>query len=735
MAGQVFNLGDQTKVVKTNDKAGEYAEQNLKDTALAAPQTTVGLGSASGTLSAIKELLSSAALAELRSAGDTDALSKLTEFAEEVILTPDNLESDLVNQQKNATIFNGKLWDALRTMAKASNSGDLSEAVLDFAKAVANNAAKDEILTSLSANFKYLAREAAPSKAVSEELMKASESLLGPDAPRNYQALKSTLVRLVNYTNESLLLDDKTQNLLPLIIHNMSRYSDDPTALRKSFDTLLNIFDSVNFNENALKELARIAAGPKESRTETSDTGTTSKNTENTSGLPQANPAEKAEGIPLNRNNEAYENSPVNGKGQPVNADTRESEALPQNGDVSQSKASSQEGARRENVLILDGEKTLGDALAMRKGSTETSPPEEQRAFSMKPAVSFEGVTPEEIDAMTPQQARQMVRSSLEKLFDDFILSSDLPADVKASSVINSKAVTEQNNMENITGLLAIGIKSMAARLDTVRLKDVLSGIDPHNGSASIKLVLASVTPNTPAMAEALDTIIGHYDKTGDLSSLINRLETILNAIDDPEKKIPLAHMLNETLSELAMDENSNYSPPTSLDTLADFLVKNINDTALQSLTAMNRGDMVRNMLTNPGAFNPLMHFFVPLDAFGMRAFAEVWVDKNDESAPKVKGQNGIEDTNHIFMCFDMENVGYFEMEMFARGQNLSVMLLCPEGTEKTFAPLKGAIPRIAAASGYSTGAAIIDTLYRRRDLDAVFPELKKRRGNLDAKA
>lgn len=595
-AGEVFNLGDQTKVIKTNSRTDEFAEQDLKDMELATPSSAGGTGGVSDTLDAVKELLGKAAFAALAEKGDTNALNKLTEFAQEVILTPEELVSDLTNQQQNATIFSGKLWDTLRLLAQSSNSEDMFSAVIDFARAAANNAQKNEILSSLSANFRYLASELAPSKAVSEELMKASEALVSPDAARNYQALKSTLVQLVNYTGESLLLDNKTQNLLPLIIHNMSRYSDDPSALRQSFDTLLNIFDNVNFSENAL------------------------------------------------------------------------------------------------------------DSMAAASGAKAAEP--------------------------------SAIRTALEKLFDNFILQADLPRDVKASSVIDSTVIAEQNKLESTANLLAAGIKSMAARLDTVRLKNTLSGIDPENGSASIKLALASVTPNTPAMAEALDTIISHYDKTKDLSGLIDRLGTILNGIEDADKKIPLAQVLNQALSKLAQEEGSNYSPPTSLDTLADFLVKNINDTALHSMISMNQNDIAKDMLTNPGVFNPLMHFFVPLDAYGMRAFAELWVDKNaDRQEVPLSGEGDEDDTNHIFMCFDMEDVGYFEMEMFAKGSNLSVMLLCPEGEEKTFAPLREAVPRIAAASGYTVGTTIVDTLYRRRDLNTVFPSLRKKRGNFDAKA
>lgn len=730
VAGQVFNLGDQTKVIKTNSRTDGYAEQDLKDMGLAMPKPSSELGNISGTIDVVKELLSSQAFSALAAKGNEAALSKLTEFAEEVILKPENLESDLVNQQKNATIFSGKLWDALRYMTKAAGSEDLSGAVLDFAKASANNAAKDEILSSLSSNFKYLSKELAPNKAVAEELMKASEALAGPDISRNYRALKSTLIKLVNYTSESLLLDNRTQNLLPLIIHTMSRYSDDPSALRRSFETLLNIFDNINFGEKSLNELNRILspetentaeeAGISQSKANASVQGTERKTADMTAfrqneSVGISEEVQSGSIYSGGRGESIYGNVRSGTQPEEVQSE-RNAYGGTEDGKMAYTpeKAVSEVHNRHENT---EGDVQLREAPAAKLQNARTHSNEREYGYSRSD---------------TPQGR---IRTSLEKLFDDFILKTNLPTEVKAASVINKSVIAGQQELDRTTKLLTIGIQNMSSRLETSVLKNVLSSIDPHKGSESIKLVLASVTPNTPAMADALDSVIEHFDKTGDLTDLIDRLGRILDSVDNVDKKIAMAQVLNETLSDMAKEAGSNYTPPTSLDTLADFLVKNINDTALQSLTSMNQGDIVQNMLTNPGAFNPLMHFFVPLDAYGMRAFAEVWVDKNDGRDPRVTSTFDGEDVNHIFMCFDMENVGYFEMEMFAKGKNLSVMLLCPEGTEKTFKPLSAAVPRIAAASGYTANTAIVDTLYRKRDLNTVFPDLNKRKGNLDAKA
>ena len=598
---QVFNLGDQTQIVKTNDRTEDYNEQNLKDTLLNMPSSAGGAGDVSSAIDMAKELLGKATLAALRESGNEDTLNKLTEFAEEVILSPEKLMQDLVNQQEGATIYGGKMWDALRSMLKTlggSSSEDLKAAITDFAKASANNAAKGEILDSLSANFKFLSEKLAPSKAVADELMKASEALKGPDAARNFLAIKSTLVQLVNYTNESLLLDNNSQNLLPLIIHNMSRYSDNPAALKESFSAILNIFENMNFTPGELQMLA--------------------------------------------------------GKTGAAGADINS------------------------------------------------------------------------------------IREALAKLFDKHILSSDMPQEVKNASLMSSAELDRQNHLESMKNLLTLGIKNMSERLDAERLKNTLSGLDPNKGTESVKLALASMTPNTPAMADALDAIIGDFEESGDLQALVDRLADIIDSIEDMDKKFPLAQSLNSSLEVLAEKQGVNYKPPTSMDMLADFLVINLNDKTLQSMITANRSDMVQSMLTSPGVFSPLIHIFAPLDAFGMRAFAEMWIDRNaDKSWDRTEKDiaEGGGETSHLFMCFDMEDIGYFELEMYAKDTNLSVMLLTPEGMERTFAPLKAAVPRIAANSGYTVGTTIVEPLYQKRNLNSIFPQLNERRGNLNAKA
>lgn len=179
----------------------------------------------------------------------------------------------------------------------------------------------------------------------------------------------------------------------------------------------------------------------------------------------------------------------------------------------------------------------------------------------------------------------------------------------------------------------------------------------------------------------------------------------------------------------MALAEGIVYKPPTTMENMLDFLVKNINDPSLKSLSAMNRGEMLQGLLTSPGVFSPLLHFLVPMNMDGTKAFGELWAD------PDAGGGKDGESDKHLFLCFEIEDAGYFEMELYAKGKNINVSLLCPAGSERQYMPLKEFIPQIAAVNGYNAEKMIISPLKKKRDLNRVFPKLNDRKTALNVSA
>ncbi len=594
--GQVFDLGNQTQIVKTNDRGGDNANQDLKDEGgsvlMRSPADSIK--NAISALNTAKALLSAETLTFIKESGDTETLSKLTEFASEVMLSPENLSEDMAAQQKSSTIFGDKLWGVLKNIIDMTGSKSLEAGAADFAKAAADLSSRKEIIRSLSANFKFLATEAAPGKAVSDELMAASKALAGADAEKSFAALKPTLLKLLGYTERSLLLTDDTKNLLPLIVHSMSRYTDSPDALRDSFESLLSLAANLEFTPEQSEKL----------------------------GIdPQKTPAE-----------------------------------------------------------------------------------------------------------------------NLKELFDSYVIKNEYLTDsAKSSAMFSRELAGHEEQMRSNVNLLAAGAKHMTARISPEEITRIISTVDFTQGAEAMRKVLGSVIPNTPAMRNALQSIFDELEQTGDLDKTVERLNIVLESVDiGSETAIKLAQGLNSALSEMVKSGSYTVSRETSMEVLTDFLTKNINNSFLHTLSGMNSGDMVQNMLTTPGVLTPLLHQFVPLDAFGMRAFGEMWIDPNaDELVENEKNsKRAVGETagNHMFLCFDIENTGYFELEIYEKNKSMSVMLLCPEKLENAFAPIKETIPKIAEANGYKVTASIVGAVREKRSLDKVFPKLSEPKNSLNLK-
>ncbi len=563
---QVFDLGNVDYINKTNVRDEQLGEQNLKDQTGGAgfPKLQAAIAK-DPALSAVllKGLVGTDSLSVIRSTGDAELLNKVTEFANEILLSPEQLADDMLRQQDEATMFSGKIWGALKDMISGlsdSSVGDeVGMAVLDFLKAASSANSRDDILNSISSSLRYLAGETAQSKQLADLLMQTADRLNA----ENFNVVKKDISALVNYLEKSLLLNDKTQNLLSLITYNMSRFNGDSSALGESFQAVLNM-------------------------------------------APDAETADK-----------------------------------------------------------------------------------------------------------------------LNMLFTKFIEESNIPSDIKLAALKDNPSAAAQRSMTMLTERLADAIKFGANGISPEELSSLLSGIDESGGTASLRKILSEVLPDN--MKGGLNTLLRNFEQTKDLNGLIDHLSTIVERVDNMDNKIILAQSINLVLSEMAQAAGVDYRPPTTMENMLDFLVKNINDPSLKSLSAMGRPEMLQGLLSAPGVFTPLLHFMVPMNMDDMKAFGELWVDP-DAGTDSETGESD----SHLFLCFEIEDTGYFELELYARGKSINVALMCPEGRQRDFLPLKEAIPTLASACGYKAEKTMIEPLRRKRDLTNVFPKLNERRSGLN---
>lgn len=356
--------------------------------------------------------------------------------------------------------------------------------------------------------------------------------------------------------------------------------------------------------------------------------------------------------------------------------------------------------------------------------------------FNGNPAVLKDAITALLEKINNPQLAEQ-----LSGQWSSFVEDGSFPSDVKFMTLINyqntlEEAASPNPVFENLTSEASISAisKYLSELADTTmskvnadELKLALMNINKLSGTPTdtLKHMLTLITGVNGA--KAVDMLMNDFASTGDLNMLIERLGIIINNIDNTDAKIAVAQSFNELLTQISSEQGINYKPPTSMDNFISFLSKNINDNALRQLNPLTREDILQSMLTAPGVFTPLLHFLLPLEDENMRAFGELWVDNTAVPEDEDSG-------SHMFLCFDVVDVGYFELELYSKKEELSVMLFTPPEFADGFRPMKTVISRLAASKGYSLRNSAVEPLKGKRDLTAVFPKLNEKRGGLNAK-
>lgn len=625
----VFELADMNKIIKTNDRSEQYKQEN-SDFSESSNLLNIAkelTNNPKAAVETLKSLLSSETVSMIKAEGNEELLNKVTEFASEIIQTPESAADDLISQQKNVTLFQGKMWDAVRNMIKANpDSAELKSAVFSLLKNSAAACSQRDVLNSLAANMKFMAEELAPNRQLSAQFMNIAADLSSADAPKNFPEIKQAVLSSLENASQSLLLSDKMRDIIPIVKHNLSRFTSGSEPLRDAFANLREMIAG----EEGKAAFTRLFAD-------------------------------------------------FVGKS-PMPADMK--------------------------AALLSSDIFAGD-----KQAATLSP---DASTQDKQAVSAENAS--------KAPSENIAKSASENL----TASSEAAVSGSPSAKVSMETV-----MAMVTARLSknAAIHTSDMKPETVRAFLSNVNVDAAKPEEALKTVLSELLPSSDGAAA--EKLIEGFSQSGDLNALADRLGTILNSIENEEIKMSAAHKLNEALEALSVKDGTVYKPPSSMETFTDFISKNIDDPILKALSGMNKAVLAENMLTTPGAETPLLHMLMPMEAKGVRAYGELWADNG--AAGTVTDRDG-GTGSHIFLSFDVENVGAFEMEIYAKNEYLDVMLLCPSGTETLFAPMKTAIPKIAASCGYQVKKTNVSTLRERRSLEQVFPSIKEKRSGLNVK-
>lgn len=343
---------------------------------------------------------------------------------------------------------------------------------------------------------------------------------------------------------------------------------------------------------------------------------------------------------------------------------------------------------------------------------------------------SFQSV----LSFVSDENLKASLADSLEKL----IQGGNFPQAVKDALLSEND---EFYQLDKLAYKLADDMRTFSNGLSENVLKNVLSATESElsralsanggditiaQGSELIKNLLSNIAPEG-AKAQ-IAQLMQSFQQTGDLNTLINRLSHILNSLDGDNIKSLMAKAMNPILTSLSKSSEIVYLPPSSMEQVADFLLKALGNENIRYLGIVDPNVVVQNMLTSPGVFTPLLHFVLPVEEDDLRSYGDLWIE--DESDSSEDGERA----THLFLSFEIERMGIFELEIFAKSNDLDISLFCPPDFAKPLSSLKSTIPQIASRAGYNVTAAKIAPLTKVRNLTDVFTSVAERRVGLNVK-
>ena len=210
----------------------------------------------------LKQIINFDLLAIAKANGYTELYGELDKLMKSIFLQPDGIVSELMSQEKSTTLFgNEKFYDLLRELMGSNkpNIEDLKAAIGNILKAVNFSRNQQEILSALSSNMRFLSQYFLPNKALSADLATLAERWANPDAPEHFEQLKNETLFLTKNVADSLLNNERIQVLVPLIVHNLSRYNTNKAVLHEYFGSLLTQVSGHKMREQLTDAFEKLA--------------------------------------------------------------------------------------------------------------------------------------------------------------------------------------------------------------------------------------------------------------------------------------------------------------------------------------------------------------------------------------------------------------------------------------------------------------------------------------------
>lgn len=584
----------------------------------------------------LKDLLNIEVLNQALINGHTELYGKLEDLAALLYVKPEELVEEIQNQEQQNTMFSGhEFYDVLREVAKTTTDPTTKELIGNLLKSINFAQNKNEILGALRANMKFLSEYFSPNEKLSAKLLNLSQEWGADDAEKYFDYLKGETLTVLKDVSGSLLNDERTQMLIPLIVHNLSRYNNSPYMCKEYFSLLMSRISSGTLRESLKNSFNRLYSAIFNKEKMTSPQNQQGRTTEEQT-------------VPLaNYTTNSSQNQPLSGN-----------------------------STEKNSTFTADSDKI------QRNDENTTA------------EISENAEDEPDVPELTGYH-RYLNESMSQKSFMTLLRQSGYNIEQQLAAYSRGKQTGFQT-LENL-------VKGLFAEDET---------------------------------GEYAQQFSQDFSKLHTIQEVIDKLNEMLRAMPDMPIRERLYGAFVDVIDKMALKNElpqHGVRPPVSstLDSLTDFIQENINHPALKSLDSFNAANLLQSLLNAPGVFTPLAHYILPLDVDGTKAFGELWVD-NDENNPN--NTPGTQRNYHLFLTFDIESIGRFEVDLYALGDEVNLALLYPPRFEKQIEPMKDRINKVVRNVGYTTRTFETAPLKAPHNLTEIFPKILDKRTTLNTR-
>ena len=141
---------------------------------------------------------------------------------------------------------------------------------------------------------------------------------------------------------------------------------------------------------------------------------------------------------------------------------------------------------------------------------------------------------------------------------------------------------------------------------------------------------------------------------------------------------------------------------------------------------------LLLSMLQNQNSLMNVLHFVLPMaEPDGSHVMAEIYVDPDNEEKSR---KNSEERSVKLFLCFDSERHGSFEMSFLQTGETVNFSLWCPANLVMAIRGQRRSLAEMMAAHGYSMLRFDVEEFREPHSVGEVFPALLRQKVGMDVR-